>query len=324
MCLASLLRRLSAIARPRFAALFGGAVFAGVVFAGPAQAQGCVIHEIVDGDYAHFGQVALTTAENAGDIANIGIIVGRDGVAVIDTGGSIAVGKACLAAVREITDKPLRYVINTHEHPDHIFGNAAFVGPGVTFVGHSNLPASISEHGPFYLQSFREILGADAIAQVQLIAPSLLVTDRTELDLGDRKLLLIAWTPSGHSDCDLTVLDERTHTLFSGDLVFVDHTPVVDGSIKSWLALLPQLAALPAERVVPGHGRRVVAWPQALDDERRYLETVQADARRLIAAGTPLAEAVPQIGQSERLRWKLFDDYNPRNATAAYGELEWE
>jgi quinoprotein relay system zinc metallohydrolase 2 len=281
-------------------------------------------HQIAQGDYVHFGQVAMTTAENAGDIANIGIIVGRDAVAVIDTGGSVAVGQALLDTVRKLTDKPIRYVINTHEHPDHIFGNAAFAGLGATFVGHRNLPASMRAHGPFYLHSFRDVLGADAIAKVRLIPPTLLVDNTMTLDLGDRQLLLTAWYPPAHTDCDLTILDQQTHTLFSGDLVFLDHIPVIDGSLNGWLDVLPRLAKLPAERVVPGHGRRVAPWPQALDDERRYLLAVQADARKFIAAGTPLAEAVPLIGQSERRRWQLFDDYNPRNATAAFSELEWE
>jgi hypothetical protein len=81
---------------------------------------------------------------------------------------------------------------------------------------------------------------------------------------------------------------------------------------------------VPAMIVVPGHGRLVAPWPQALDDERRYLSTLAQDARRLIAAGTSLSRAVPQIGQSERNQWQLFDDYNARNATAAFSELEWQ
>jgi quinoprotein relay system zinc metallohydrolase 2 len=310
--------------------MFAGAawIFAAAAFCvrHPAQAQTATvtIHQVADGDYAHFGQVATTTVENAGDIANIGIVIGRDAAAVIDTGGSVAVGRGLLAALRTVTDKPLRYVINTHEHPDHIFGNAAFADAGVTFVGHRNLPASIRAHGPFYLRSFRDALGADAIAQVKLIPPTLLVDGTMTLDLGGRTLLLTAWYPPAHTDCDLTVLDEHTHTLFAGDLVFLDHIPVVDGGLKGWLDVLPRLAALPAERVVPGHGGRVAPWPQALDDERRYLLALEADARKFIAAGTPLAEAVPLIGQSEKGRWQLFDDYNPRNATAAFSELEWE
>jgi quinoprotein relay system zinc metallohydrolase 2 len=302
---------------------------------------------IADGDYAHFGQVALTTRQNAGDIANIGVIVGRDAVAVVDTGGSVQVGQDLLAAIRSMTNKPIRYVINTHEHPDHVFGNAAFVGakalggnikfagaaatgsnaalgPGVTFVGHHNLPAELEKRGAFYLRSFRDVLGPAAIEQVRIIPPTLLVTNETILDLGDRRLRLTAWSPAGHTDCDLTVLDEKTGVLFAGDLVFEHHVPVLDGSLAGWLSVLPRLAQLPARIVVPGHGQGTAAWPQALNDERRYLTVLAEDTRRMIAAGVPMARAVAQIGASERGRWALFDDYNPRNATAAFSELEWE
>jgi quinoprotein relay system zinc metallohydrolase 2 len=280
------------------------------------------IQRVADGDYVHFGQVAMTTPDNAGDIANLGIIIGRDAVAVVDTGGSVSVGRRLLLAIRGITSKPIRYVINTHEHPDHVFGNAAF-GTGVTFVGHHNLPEEMAKRGAYYLHSFRDQLGASAIAQVKIIPPTLLVDSETTLDLGGRRLRLTAW-PAAHTDCDLTVLDETTGVLYSGDLVFLQHVPVVDGSLTGWLSLLPRLAALPARIVVPGHGRLVAPWPAALDDERRYLTVLAEDTRRMIASGVPLAEAVPQIGRSEHDRWQLFDDYNPRNATAAFSELEWQ
>jgi quinoprotein relay system zinc metallohydrolase 2 len=279
---------------------------------------------VADNDYVHFGQIALTTPDNAGDIANLGIIVGRDAVAVIDTGGSVSVGRRLLLAVRGITDKPVRYVINTHEHPDHVFGNAAFVMPGVTFVGHHNLPIELAKRGEYYLRSYRDQLGAAAIAQVRIIKPTLLVDSEMSLDLGGRTLSLTAWPTAAHTACDLSVLDEATGVLYSGDLVFLQHIPVIDGSLIGWLATLPQLARLPARIVVPGHGRVVAPWPQALDDERRYFTVLAADAHRLIAAGVPLSRAVADIGGSERDRWQLFDDYNPRNATVAFSEIEWQ
>lgn len=281
------------------------------------------IHQVTAGVYAHFGQVAQTTPDNAGDIANLGVIVGRDAVAVVDTGGSVTVGLALRSAIRALTDKPVRYVINTHEHPDHVFGNAAFADEAI-FVGHHNLPEELQKRGDFYLQSFREQLGAEAIAQVRIIPPSMLVASELQLDLGDRALRLTAWSPAAHTNCDLTVLDERSGVLFAGDLVFLQHIPVIDGSLPGWLAVLDRLAKVPAQVVVPGHGRLTAPWPAALDDERRYLTALAQDARRLIAAGTPMAAAVPQIGQTERGHWQLFDDYNARNATTAFSELEWE
>ena len=281
------------------------------------------ITAIADGDYVHFGQIALTTAENAGDTANIGIVVGDSAVAIIDTGGSVEVGHALLTTISAITNKPVRYVINTHEHPDHVFGNAAF-GSTVTFIGHSNLPAELQKRGSFYLRSFRELLGPDATERVRIVPPTVLVTDDMILDLGGKHLRLTAWKPAAHTDCDLTVLDESTGVLFAGDLLFLRHVPVLDGSLLGWLSALQRLAEIKATIVVPGHGRATAPWPQALDDERRYLTVLATDTRRLIAAGIPLAHAVTEIGESERAHWELFDGYNRRNATAAFSELEWE
>jgi quinoprotein relay system zinc metallohydrolase 2 len=287
-----------------------------------AQEQELPVSEVAPKIFVHIGEIALMTRDNDGATANVGFIVGDNAVAVIDTGGSVHEGERLLAAIRARTDKPIRYVINTHGHPDHVFGNAAFVSRGTVFVGHRNLPQALAVRGQFYTDAFRRIMGEQLVDGVRMITPTILVDGTTRLDLGSRTLTLKAW-PTAHSDNDLTVLDEQTGTLFAGDLVFLNHIPVLDGSLRGWLKLIDELGALPATRVIPGHGP-VSEWPAALADQRRYLEKLATDVRALIARGDPITAAAGTAAASERPRWQLFDDYNARNATSAYSEIEWE
>ncbi len=281
------------------------------------------VREIAPGVYAHQAPVTIMDAASLGDLANVGFIVGDDAVAVIDTGGSVLDGRRLAKAIAKVTDKPIRYVINTHGHPDHIFGNAAFVAPGVTFVGHKNLPRAIAQRGPLYIKNLRTTMGAALIDDVRLVPPTLLVDNETPLDLGHRTILLRAWPPM-HTDCDLTVFDEKTATLFTGDLVFLQHVPVIDGSIKGWLAAMDLLAAIPAKLAVPGHGTIGVAWPEALAAEKAYFTKLTADLRGLVKEGADINAAAQTAGRSEASKWQLFGVYNPRNATAGFAELEWE
>lgn len=288
-----------------------------------AKAQPSSLEKIAPGVFVRVGEHALMTAENLGAISNAGFVIGEKFVAVIDTGGSYCDGLRLKAALREKTDLPIKYVINTHVHPDHIFGNAAFAGEGVEIVGHEKLPRSLAERGKFYLSNFERLMGKEALNGTVIVPPTITVKDRLQLDLGGRKLTLQAHA-TAHTDNDLTVFDETTGTLFTGDLVFQGHLPVIDGKLLGWQKSLEHLSNTPAKRAVPGHGPASIGWPEGAQPQIRYLQVLTKDLRAFIGDGLFMQEAQSKAAQSESKKWELFDEFNARNVAAGFAELEWE
>ena len=290
--------------------------------AAASEARAFAVSEVAAGVYVHDGLVEDWLPANGGDVANLGFIVGERCVAVIDTGGTPAIGKALKAAVERTTRLPVCYVIYTHAHPDHVLGGSAFVNPGTRFVANARMPAALAAREPYLrnaLQRDFDIhLPADGI-----VYPSERVAARTTLDLGGRLLQLDPW-PTAHTDNDLSVLDLQSRTLFLGDLLFVSHLPVVDGSLRGWVKVLAALRDFDVARVVPGHGATSTQWPGALDAEDRYLRSLLGETRAALRARLTIQQAVEQVGRDALAGWQLTDRFHKRNVTAAYAELEWE
>jgi quinoprotein relay system zinc metallohydrolase 2 len=272
----------------------------------------------------HSGRALALDAPGHDDIANIGFVVGSRCVAVIDSGGSVRVGRALRAAINARTRVPVCYVINTHVHVDHVLGNAALRGDHVEFVGHARLAEALARSREFFLKNYAEDLDPPASAE-QIVAPDRTVKPGSdlELDLGERRLVLRAW-PKAHTDCDLTVFDVTTGTLWTGDLVFVGRTPALDGSLSGWLAVLAELSQQHPAHVVPGHGAVGTDLAGALAPELRYLEALEQQVRAQLAAGKPLETALKEVTGADRQHWLLWDTTHPRNVARAYQELEWE
>lgn len=297
----------------------------GLIFMPPgvvAQVGDFDVSEVAPGLFVHQGRIEPMSAENLGDIANVGFIVGKTCVAVVDTGGSPQVGAALRDAIEVRTDKPICYVINTHAHPDHVLGNIAFADQRATFITHADYAQALGLRMQTYLERFSMLYGKPLLRNV-IVPPDRAVADTTTLNLGNRLLKLTA-LPTGHTNTDLIVFDVRTATLWAGDTLFVRHIPVLDGSIKNWLGVMERLRELKAERAIPGHGPKRVPWPGALSAQRRYLNTMAEAIRRVIDRGGTIEEAIDSVGYAAREQWLLFDEYHRRNVTAAYAELEWE
>ena len=279
------------------------------------------LDEVASGVFIRSGVHEDATSQNNDAIANIGFIVGRDGVLVTDSGGSLADGLWLRNEIRQRTGKPIRHVVLTHVHPDHCFGAGAFIQDKPAFVGHPNLAAALDGRGEYYRQRLADILGAERAGDV--VYPTQAVTTGAEIDLGDRVLRFTAHGVA-HTNCDLSMIDSRTGLLFPADLLFVTRVPSLDGSLLGWLKEAGSLSAAGSTRAVPGHGPTIVDLGPALQDLTRYLSALRDETRAAIAAGKTIADALASVARSERGRWALFDDYNPRNVTEAYKELEWE
>lgn len=280
------------------------------------------VNEVAAGVFMHTGAHEEFGEDYHGDIANIGFVIGENAIAVIDTGGSFLVGQSLREAIRARSSLPIRYVINTHVHSDHIFGNAAFEQDQPEFIGHARLAGAMRIRAERYESNLKNMLGADADGS-RIVLPTREVASELALDLGGRRLLLRAW-PTAHTDHDLTVLDERSGTLWMGDLLFVDRAPSLEGDARGWLGVMAALKALPAVRAVPGHGPLVEDKAAALDRLRAYFEVLIDDLKRGIAAGRTMQDVVRDAAASERAHWQLFDSVNLRNAEALYTQLEWE
>lgn len=285
------------------------------------------IESLGNGLYVHHGQHLDIDTGYQGDICNISFIVGSKGVAVIDTGGSLKVGNQLLSAIKEVTQLPVLYVINTHVHPDHIFGNAAFLKSGANaatpvFVGHAKLGDAMELRKEAYAKLNKQYLGVDAVGS-DMVKPTLPIKSPITLDLGDRSLTVTPYQ-AAHTNTDISVIDDKTHTLFTGDLLFIERTPVLEGDIKGLIAAIETLKTYNVTQVVPGHGSFTKNWVEALNNEQRYLTILLTDMRTSIQKGISMEKTMGTAAASEKDHWLLFDIANRRNVNTLYPALEWE
>ncbi|WP_145104270.1 quinoprotein relay system zinc metallohydrolase 2 [Cereibacter sediminicola] len=279
------------------------------------------LKEVAPGVLVHEGQDGLPDTANRGEIANLGVVIGSEDIAVIDAGASRAQAEALFAAIRSRSDLPIRALILTHMHPDHSFGADLFREVGAEILGAPRLAAGIEARAATWMESYPPQVGTGALLGTRVALPDRGTADET-LELGDATLHLRA-VATAHTDNDLTVFHAQSGTLFAGDLVFNELLPTLDGSVNGWLAWLDEPRP-EVRRIVAGHGPAPVPWPDGAQTTRAYLERLRTTIRTAIAAGQPMSVAIRDRDPDEAARWQAYDTSHPRNVSAAYAELEWE
>jgi cyclase len=231
--------------------------------------------------------------------SNGGLIVGDEFAVVIDTQFTADLNAAYVDAIRAVTTLPVRYIVNTHHHGDHCFGNHLF--PGALTVAHENCRDEIVKRGqpdPAWLAAKfpRYDFGG-----VKYLLPEITFSDKLDLYQGPRRIEL-HYYGTCHSASDIAVYLPDQKTVFCGDFVFFENAPLgLDSSFANWIAALDSLIALDASHYVPGHGP--VCGVDGIRGAKGYLEMVYREAKIRYGAGMPPLDAARDIDLGEYAGW---------------------
>ncbi len=281
-----------------------------------------VARAVAPGVYVFAGSGGSADERNLGRIGNAGFIVGETGVVAIDTGTSYAHGRALLAAIRAITDKPVKLALVTHTRPEFLFGGQAFQDAGIPVRMHLRTARLMAARCEGCLKQLRQTVGEGPLAGTALYKPEQTFEAPHAIEgLGRAVKVLYFGHASGPGD--IAVLDEATGTLFAGGLLDAQRVPdIQDSQLPGWHQALASLRALRVATVIPGHGP--VASSALVDTVEGYLAALEARMRTLVDAGTSLLE-VPDAGELPAYeRWDQYELIHRRNASIAYLRIERE
>jgi cyclase len=239
---------------------------------------------------------------------NAGFVIGDDGVLVIDTFQDPRPAKALLAEIRKLTPLPIRFVVNTHYHLDHVNGNDVFAAAGATIVAHRNVRAWMRTEN---IKMLDPPVTPEKKARVaSLTLPTVVHDSHIELYLGSRRID-VRYYP-GHTGGDSVVSIPDAHVVFCGDMLWKDHVPnLIDASTGAWIESLDAMQKdYGSSTWVPGHGG--IANAQDVLTFRKYLADLRAGVRREQAAGKSgeaLVHALLPGLKTNYGKWGFFTDY---------------
>jgi glyoxylase-like metal-dependent hydrolase (beta-lactamase superfamily II) len=283
----------------------------------PAQELPFTLTEVGANVWAAIGGANPATASNAG------FVIGDDGVVVIDTFASAAGAKQLLSEIRRRTTLPVRFVVNTHHHLDHVAGNAAFIEAGAVALAHRHVHGWIRPENLRLLDTSGSAVPPDLRAMVERIAlPAMGYDDELDLRLGSR-LVQVRWMP-GHTGGDSVVTIPDARVVFTGDLFWHRALPnLIDATTAPWVETLAALSAAgPDSTFVPGHG--TVGRAADVTAFREYLATLRrlvAEARARRLTGDALAATIEPALAKSYGDWAFFEYLAARNILQVDEEL---
>lgn len=289
------------------------------------------VYKLDDKTYFLYGNIATVNSDNRGWNGNAGFVVTREGVLVIDSLGTPKLGKRMIATIRSITDKPVKYLVITHNHPDHAYGAAPFMElEGVTVIAHKGIiNYNNSQTITTSVEYRREKLGDDMKGFKPVKADIYIDDDpfsRKEIRLGE-EVFYVYNTGMHHSHGDLVLYQVNKKILWVSDLVFNQRTTYMgDGNSRQilrahkWL----QQTFKDISLMVPGHGSAQTSPFPMLTKTNDYVRRMRENMRNAVENGVSLYDAVKDVEFEDWKGVRLYEENQRANANFVYREMEQE
>ena len=271
------------------------------------------------------GESGMASAANMGFMSNAGFVVTNDGVVVFDALGTPALGRAMVAAIAKVTAQPIKRVIVSHYHADHIYGLQALKAPGVEIWAQRKAQAYLaSPQATERLAQRRDELFPWVDNDTVIVPPDLWLDGDTAFRMGGLTFRVI-YSGGAHSPEDIMLYVEEDRLLFSGDLIFAGRVPFVgNADSRGWLLAMGKMIALHPAVVVPGHGPASTDVERDLVLTRDYLAYLRETMGRAVRDFEPFDDAYAHTDWSRFAKLPAFEQANRTNAYGTYLLMEQE
>lgn len=244
---------------------------------------------VAENVYAYVDTKAASPKNSFG--VNAGVIIGKDGIVVVDTMISAKEAKRFIKDIRAISRKPIKYVVNTHYHLDHAFGNSEFAKVGAVIVAQENAQKAMENTAKETLGNMKEYgLTPKDMQGTSVVYPVLTYGNRMTIDIGGQQIELIHARHS-HTDGDTLVYLPGKKVLFTGDILFTNYHPFLgEGNIEEWVKQLDDIKSMDVEKIIPGHGP--LSQKNDLDDMKKYIMLFDQKAKELASQSDDLQKII--------------------------------